>query len=177
MIRAVNLRKARISRFVIFVAIVCALVWYVGLKRAEFLKGPVTKPSVAPVDASTEGIRAQKPETDYFQDSKVERERSRSQELERLRELMNNTQADPSTRREASARFLAISKETARESEIEHLVKAKGYEEVVVFMGNGSAVVVVKAAQITQTDVARIAEIVTQVAGVKPEALKVIARQ
>ena len=174
MFKIIRLSRAAVCKFVLLVAVVWALVWYVGLKRAEFLRGPVTAPTAGSALITP---RVQVSETDYFIDSRIDRERARSQEIEWLREVMNGQQTDSQTRRDASARFLSISKDAARETEVEQLVKAKGYEDCVVFSGSVSTVVVVKAVQITQIDVARIAEIVVQVIGGRLDALRVIARQ
>lgn len=175
MFRTFNLRRRKTRNLLLFVLIVCALVWYVREKRAEFLKGPVMAPAALPPAVSSKALP--KAETDYFVDSKLERERARSLELERLREMINSTQTDAATKKEANSRFLLASKEAARESEIEHLVKARGYDDVVAFLGNGSCVIVVKTAQLSQVDVLRLADVVSQVAGLKPESLRVIARQ
>jgi len=171
----INLRRLRGLRFLVFVIIVGLLGAYVVSKRQEFLRGPVTKPTISVQPTLT--IETMKSESDYFFDARIDRERSRSQELERLREVMASKAADAGTKREANTQFLAVSRDSARENEIENLVRAKGYEDALAFMGHGSAVIVIKAGEVSQVDIVRITEIVSQVAGVKQDTLRIVARQ
>jgi stage III sporulation protein AH len=175
MFRTYNLRRSRLLGILLFAAIVAGLVWYVGSKRAEFLKGPVVAPRVPAGEPVSRALPA--PESDYFADSRVERERQRSQELERLREIVSGRDTDAQVKKEANQRLLALTQEAAKESEVEHLVKARGYEDALAFMGNGALVIVIRAREITQLDVAKISDIVTRLVNVKPEAMRVIARQ
>jgi len=173
--RTINLRRSRALGLVLFAAIVACLIWYIANKRAEFLKGPVAVPK-APVDAPLSKA-AQAAESDYFADSRIERERQRSQELERLREIASSPNTDDQVKKEANQRLLALTQEAAKESEVEYLVKARGYDDAVAFIGNGALVVVIRARELTQLDVARVSDIVTRLVGIKPEDMRVIARQ
>jgi len=175
MFRAINLRRSRVLRIVLFAAIVACLIWYVAQKRAEFLKMPATSPKTAGV-ASTSQV-AEPAQADYFADSRIERERQRSQELERLREIASSASADAQVKKEANQRLLTLAQDAARESEVEHLVRARGYDDALAFVGNGALVVVIRARELTQLDVARISDIVTRLVGIKPDAMRIIARQ
>ncbi|MDP2859810.1 MAG: SpoIIIAH-like family protein [Bacillota bacterium] len=175
MFRTYNLRRSRLLGILLFAAIVAYLIWFVAYKRAEFLKGPVVAPPSPAGEAASKALRV--PESDYFADSKVERERQRSQELERLREIAASPNTDAQVKKEAAQRLLSLTQEAAKESEVEHLVKARGYEDAVVFMGNGALVIVIRAQEITQLDVAKISDVVTRLIGIKPEAMRIIARR
>jgi len=175
MFRTYNLRRARLLGILLFAAIVAYLIWFVAYKRAEFLKGPLVAPASPSGEPASKALPV--PESDYFADSKVERERQRSQELERLREIVSSPDSDAQVKKEANQRLLALTQEAAKESEVEHLVKARGYEDAVAFMGNGALVIVIRAQELTQLDVAKISDLVTRLVGIKPEAMRFIARR
>ena len=68
---------------------------------------------------------------------------------------------------------------TVSEAQIENLVTAKGYSDCVAFIGEKSVSVVVAAAEegLTDVDVARITEIVTDETGVTGGQIKIIPAQ
>ncbi|MCL6449727.1 MAG: SpoIIIAH-like family protein [Acetobacteraceae bacterium] len=111
-----------------------------------------------------------------FMDYRLERERSRGQEAEWLRDLSQDPEADPATRAEAGRRLLELATRGAKEAELESLIRAKGFEDALVFLFSGSAVVLVKASQLTQGEVARIGEVVSRGAGLKLEDISIMCR-
>ncbi len=177
MFRTINLRRSRVLRIVVFAAIVACLIWYVTMKRAEFLKMPASSPETPAGAPPSVPKPAEASQFDYFADSRIERERQRSQELERLRDIASTPSADAQVKKEANQRLLALAQDAARESEVEHLVRARGYDDAIAFIGNGGLVVVVRARELTQIDVARISDIVTRLVGIKADAMRIIARQ
>ena len=68
---------------------------------------------------------------------------------------------------------------TVSEAQIENLVTAKGYADCVAFISDGSASVVVSATEegLTDADVARITEIVTDETGFEASSIKIIEAQ
>ena len=165
-----SIKRSGVLKLMLFMAVVTAMCWYVGWKRAEFLKGPVMQPVVS---LPTEDSR----ETDFFVESRLERESARSLEIERLREILGSNTADARTKSEAHARYLALSRESAKETQIEQLVKARGYEDAVAFIGQSSLVLVVKADELTSADLARIGDLLSQAAGVRLDSVRVIVRR
>ena len=65
------------------------------------------------------------------------------------------------------------------EAQIENLVTAKGYADCVAFISDGSVSVVVSATEegLTDADVARITEIVTDETGLEASAITIIQAQ
>ncbi len=170
--------RGALVRFLVFVLIVVAAVYYVisrppaAQRRTADDEGRPTAaepardlpPVASPVDA------------DFFVDYRIERERVRSQQLELLRELVNNPQVDETVRRQANEQWLRLTDDLGKELEIEGLVKAKGYQDAIVFLGHNSAQVVVRVDALTAIDVARIADVVTRTAGIPFEQITVVAR-
>ena len=68
---------------------------------------------------------------------------------------------------------------TVSEAQIENLVTAKGYADCVAFISDGSVSVVVSATEegLTDADVARITEIVTDETGLEASAITIIQAQ
>jgi stage III sporulation protein AH len=113
---------------------------------------------------------------DFFIDYRLERDRVRSRQLDMLREIINNPKADEDARKEANRRWLAISDDLGREVDLESLIKAKGFEDALVFLQSGTAVVIVKAQDLTSVEVARIGEVVRRGTGLKLENINIMPK-
>jgi len=118
----------------------------------------VGNPAVTVLDNSGE---------DFFIEYRLERERTRSYQLELLTGLVENSQIDAASRKEAAQQLLAVSDAVETELGIESLIKAKGYADALVLLNRDSVVVIIKAAVLGDADVARIADIVTKSTGMK----------
>ncbi|MDQ0286549.1 stage III sporulation protein AH [Desulfofundulus luciae] len=112
----------------------------------------------------------------FFVEYRLDRERTRGQQLELLREIINNPQAAAETRRTAQERLLAISQSMAREVEVENLIRAKGFKDAAVCLDDRGATVVVQAARISPEEATRIAELVSRGAGVPEQDVVIIPR-
>ena len=77
---------------------------------------------------------------------------------------------------EANASIQTMASVTVSEAQIENLVTAKGYADCVAFIGENSVSVVVSnnGAGLTDADVARITEIVTDETGMEAGQIKII---
>ena len=77
---------------------------------------------------------------------------------------------------EANAAIQTMADYTMTEAQIENLVTAKGYADCVAFLGENSISVVVSAVEtgLTDTDAARIGEIVMEQTGLKADQIKII---
>lgn len=111
---------------------------------------------------------------DYFVQARLDRETGRSKAIETLNGIINNESADKTAKSKAAADVAAIAKNTEIETQIESLIKAKGFSDTVVYLNDGNASVVVKSAGLTSQEAARIQEIVMTNAGVNAEAVKIV---
>lgn len=105
---------------------------------------------------------------DFFTEYRLEREKIRSERSDILRDIMKNAKADD-TRHKAQDTVLKMTMEKQRESEIEGLIKARGYSDALVFIRDNSVSAVVKTTSLTKEDVVQVAEVISRVAGVKAE--------
>ncbi|NPV70865.1 MAG: SpoIIIAH-like family protein [Firmicutes bacterium] len=168
-----NARGRKIVRFVAFAVLVVGVVWYVSLKRVEVERRNLGQPVNKETAAKTTGTVERK---DFYNDYRLTRERTRSQQLDLYREIINNTNAEPSARKEANQVFLKMTHYVGKEAELENLIKARGFEDAIVSLYENTAVVMVKAKEISQADAAKIADIVSRGANIKPEQVSIVPK-
>ena len=82
-------------------------------------------------------------------------------------------------REESSRAIQTLAQYTVSEAQIENLITAKGYADCVAFIGDDSVSVVVSQTEggLTDADVAKITEIVTDETGYEASQVKIIEAQ
>ena len=88
--------------------------------------------------------------------------------------IISSADADEATRAEAQAKISAIATDIQNEANIETLVKAKGFEECVAVIGDGTVSVIVKAESLQAKETAQILSIVYETTGIAPENVSII---
>lgn len=119
----------------------------------------------------------QKAHVDFFIEYKIERDRSRAQQMEVLRELINNKDADQEVRKNAQRRLLETVQYMEKEMKIESLIKAKNFNDAIVFIDADTAEVVVKAAKLEPKQSAQIGDIVNRGTGIPMDKITIIAKK
>mgnify|MGYP005766820917 CR=1 FL=1 len=99
---------------------------------------------------------------DYFATSRLTREQARDEAVSTLKELSESEEADQTAKDEAAAQISALAEDSVAEANIESMIRAKGYEDAVVMIGDESVNVVVAAPEggLQATDVTVIKDIV-----------------
>ena len=117
--------------------------------------------------------------TGYFDTARLNRQQARDSALSILQEAAADTNATETIRTESGQAIQTLADYTVSEAQIENLVTAKGYADCVAFISDGSVSVVVSASQegLTDADVARITEIVTNETGLEASAITIIQAQ
>ena len=112
----------------------------------------------------------------YFSTARLNRQQARDNALSLLQEAAKDEKADQNAIDEANAAIQTMADYTMTEAQIENLVTAKGYADCVAFLGENSISVVVSAVEtgLTDTDSARIGEIVMEQTGLKADQIKII---
>lgn len=98
----------------------------------------------------------------YFTTSKIERNIMYSESLETYQEMYNNTNATAEAKSEALAKINNINNTKNAIMIAENLIIAKGFEDVVIFVNEGSISVIIKAEELKQEEVAQIQNIVSR---------------
>ncbi len=115
-------------------------------------------------------------QTGYFSSARLNRQQARDSALSLLQDAAADEVADQTMRDEANAAIQTMADNTLSEAQIENLVTAKGYEDCICFIGESSASVVVAAVEggLTDTDTARILEIVKEKTGLTASQITII---
>lgn len=113
---------------------------------------------------------------DYFAASRLSREQARDEAVSTLKELSESETADQTAKDEAAAQISALAEDSVAEANIESMIRAKGYEDAVVMIGDGSVNVVVAPPEggLQATDVTVIKDIVVAEAGVTAGQIKIV---
>lgn len=114
--------------------------------------------------------------SDLFVEFRLEREKARSQQLDLLREVIDNPNVGAAERSQATTLWLEITENVGAEVDLESLIRAKGFADAVAVLDNDKATVMVKAASLTQAEVLRIADLAVRVTGLGFEDITVMAR-
>ena len=112
----------------------------------------------------------------YFSEYKAERSSSRNEQILQLDKIIAESEESSEVRETALTQKLQLTALTEQELRMESLIKAYGYEEVVVTMNLNSpnVNVVVKDAEFDQTDAVKIYSILTQDNSIDAENITII---
>ncbi len=110
----------------------------------------------------------------YFSATQVSRQRARDEALEVLQSVVDNVEADETVKAEALAGISAIAEEIQKESNIESLITAKGFEQCVAVLNGDSISIVVSADTLQPAQIAQINEIVYSQTGISPTGVTII---
>lgn len=112
----------------------------------------------------------------YFANARLNRQQARDSALTLLQQAVGDEKADQASVDEANKAIQTMASNTLAEAQIENLVSAKGYGDCVAFLGDTSISVVVSASEtgLTDTDTAKISEIVIGETGLKAIQIKII---
>ena len=110
----------------------------------------------------------------YILDMKMTREKQRNDLTQDLNEMINNTSTSEEARKEASTMKLQLVKDQDNELKIENILSTKGFENALVYISNGKVNVVVSEEKLTESDAAKIFDLVAEEANVKYENIKVM---
>lgn len=112
----------------------------------------------------------------YFASVQISRQQARDEALEVLQMVIASDSAMENAKTEAIESVNRIADEIAAEANIETLVMAKGFEDCVAVISDGSASVVVKTGGLLPSEIAQIMEIVYEQAQISPENIKIIEK-
>ena len=106
---------------------------------------------------------------DFASEVKLNREQVRSQNKESLLEIINNKSVASKDKKAAVKEVAQITKNAEQENAAEMMLEAKGFEDAVVSISEGSADVVVNVEKLTDKEMAQIADIVKRKTDVSAE--------
>lgn len=132
--------------------------------------------TAAPGDNSVDTVAAAQTGK-FFSDYKTERDEKRAEEATYLDSVLNDSTTDTATRAEAQKLKLELATTLEKELSIETLLKAKGFPDVAAIFYTGAVNIVVGKAQLSESEVAQILDVVKQESGESAENIKIIPVQ
>ena len=111
---------------------------------------------------------------DYFTATALNRQQSRDEAIDVLNMVIESEEASEEARAEANAKISKIALDSQNESNIETLVKAKGFEDCIAVISDDSVSVVVGAESLQAAEAAQILAIVYQTTGIDTEKISII---
>ncbi len=115
-------------------------------------------------------------EADYFESARLDREISRANVRETLANIIDDENSETQSKIMAEEEKIKVSQRDESETTIENLIKAKGYADAVVFLGDGKADAVIKKADMTSEDATLIAGVIAEQTGVPLSEITVTCR-
>ena len=124
------------------------------------------------VETVTDYLQA-KAGTDMFAEARLSRQNSRDEALELLDGVLEDVDADSEAKKAAVEEASAMAQNILKETNVESLLKAKGYEESVAYITTEECSVVV-AGDLQDSDMLIVQEIVIEQTGLTAEKIKII---
>lgn len=112
---------------------------------------------------------------EYFAQAKVDRQQTQDKIAEMTQEIIESSEESESAKTEAVAQAAELATIMEQQTNVESLIKAKGFEECMVFIQNGECSVVVKDNELTAEEALIIKDIATGQTGISADKVKITA--
>lgn len=113
-------------------------------------------------------------ENDYFTATALTRRQSRDEAIDVLKLISENEESSADARADAAEKISKIAVDMQNETNIETLVKAKGFEDCIAVISDDGVSVVVRADGLQQSQAAQILAIVYETTGISPEKISIL---
>lgn len=114
---------------------------------------------------------------DYFAQAKLERDVKRSEAMDMLTKILNAQDTDKEARANAEDEVHQLASFTEKEVMMENMIKAKGYTDTVVFMGENLISIAVKSEGLNEIDAAVLQDIAVSTTNYPAENIKIVEIQ
>jgi len=112
--------------------------------------------------------------SDYFADARLQKETANSRAIETLNNLIKNPDSGKESKDSAQKQILAYADAQKNEVACENIIKAKGFSDCVVFINAANVTVVVKSEKLSDSDAAKIQQIITSQTKVDGKNVKIV---
>jgi stage III sporulation protein AH len=110
---------------------------------------------------------------DSLLDLKIERDRERSREVEKIQELLDKVGLSDEVRKEAEKELWRLTQATAKEHDLENILSAKGFRETLVSISQ-KLVSIVVAKKLQPDEVKDIGQLAAEVTAVNLEQIQIV---
>lgn len=147
-----------------------------GKTTASAVKGKTAAGTSSNKSSSVKTNAAAGSTDDYFSQARLARQKARDEATEQIAKVLEDTKSNDAIKKDATAKAAVITQNLLKETDVENLIKAKGYPDCVVSLNNGQCSVVVKTKAATQNDAVVIQDIVAGQTGLSFDKIKIIER-
>ena len=126
--------------------------------------------------SSSSGTEADAVSAKDFAQSRLSREKARDEAISILKDTLEDKETDEKGRELANAQISQLAEDSVTEARIESLIKAKGYQDAVVFLGEDSVNVIIAppSAGFTEADASKIRDIVVAESSLSANQIKIV---
>ncbi len=110
----------------------------------------------------------------YFTESRLNKQQTRDEALELLKSVAESEDSAAETKEKANNDMITLAKATDIEGTIESLIKAKGFSDCMVYMGDDAVNVIVATGGLSAEQAAQINEIAISESGKDASAIKIV---
>lgn len=110
----------------------------------------------------------------YFAEAKLSRSKSRDEAADALAEMLSDAALDPAQKAELAMKATELSESIEVEGKIENLIKAKGFEECMVYYDTNRVDIVVKTEKLADEQVMQMRDIVLRETSIPVENISIV---
>ncbi len=114
---------------------------------------------------------------DFFVEYRIERDQARSEQINLLREMINNPNSDKKLKTKAQERLLTLTNNIEKEMEIESLIRARGYNDGIAFIHDNSIELIISTEALQKEDVAKLGDIIKNSTEINLEDITIIEKK
>jgi stage III sporulation protein AH len=118
--------------------------------------------------------KPQKNDSDYFETAKKDRETARDKAIEKVEEMLDSKNLSEEDKKTTLAKIEKLGKDIEKESNIETLLKAKGFDKALAVIGDSGISIIVKSEGLTSAQTLQIQDIVTSETDISLNNIKII---
>ncbi len=111
---------------------------------------------------------------DYFVQARLERDIKRSEAMDMLTQILEGSATDKEARTRAEDEIHRLSDATEKEMMMENMIRAKGYENALVFMGEALVSIAVKGDGLNEIDAAVLRDVAISTTNCTAEQVKIV---
>lgn len=150
---------------IVVIAVLVFLIGTVGVLARNFSKGAANKPGGIAVKTNT----TKSDTTNYFTEGRLGRDNQISAMKKSYEDIISNKDSTKESKTEATNKKIALMERSDKESQIETMVKGKGYQDALCFIDDKGVELCVKSKDtLTTEEVNQLKDIVVRTSSVSP---------
>lgn len=113
----------------------------------------------------------------YFKEARLTRTRTRDEAMDSIKKMFKNADLTDAEKAELAVQATQLAQAIEKEGTVENLIRAKGFEDCMVYLTGNTCDVVVKSSGLTKEDVAQIKDILLTQTSVAVENISITEAQ